>query len=410
MVALDFPPCQSAGVQRTLKFCEHLPQFGWDPMVLTVPAFTHEKVSKNTSLPPSLDGKVYRAWALNSVKHLSIKGKYIGFTAMPDRYMTWYWHGVYLGTKLVRKYKPDVIWSTFPYPSAHRIARELAKYTDIPWVADFRDPFVGHHFPNAPANNYLARKIDRRSAKEATHLTFTTQKAADMYCSDYDFLEPSKTSVIQNGFNETVFDRLLPADKLYSNNPTEFNSSFNLVYSGKLYGVGRSPLALFEAIAQLKLEGFFKERPIQLIFRGAEPEESFLSKLAELDIKELVHFLPEVPFEESIKEMAASSALLLLQGKVFNNQIPGKVYEYLRTCKPILALAHQEGATAELLNNVKHAVLADIEEKNTIAEAIKKLMMTTVNESFNYHQYSRIERTKQLANLLNEITEQHKFI
>jgi hypothetical protein len=67
-------------------------------------------------------------------------------------------------------------------------------------------------------------------------------------------------------------------------------------------------------------------------------------------------------------------------------------------------LTHHEGATAGLLSDVDHAVMADLEDKNSIVSGLKKLMMTKVNESFNYQMYSRLERTKQLANLLNDIT------
>ena len=69
MVALDFPPCQSAGVQRTLKFFEHLPELGWDPIVLTVRESVYAKVDSQLSIPSGMESQVYRAWGLHILAH-----------------------------------------------------------------------------------------------------------------------------------------------------------------------------------------------------------------------------------------------------------------------------------------------------------------------------------------------------
>jgi len=407
MIALDFPPCQSAGVQRTLKFCEHLPGLGWDPIVLTVPYFVHDALDSNIILSPSLLKNTYRAWSLNSVKHLSFKGKYFGFTALPDRYMTWYWHGVHLGLKLIKQYQPDAIWSTFPYPSAHRIANKLVEKSHLPWLADFRDPFTGHHFKSAKANNTIASKIDKSTVKNATHLTFTTKKASELYLSVYPGLQKEKVSVIENGYNEDVFEKVMPVSQ---NHKTEQISNkaatpFRLVYSGSLYGVGRNPVPLFEAISILKRKGQLSSKIFSLAFRGCDHNPSLIEAIQKLNITDIVSFLPSIPYSDSIREMVDAGGLLLLQGQVFNNQIPGKVYEYLRASKPVLALSHKDGATAELLKSISHAQVVDIDDVNSIAQSLLMLFKSEVADSFDYYQYGRRTRSEQLAQILNAIVE-----
>src|SRR5690606_34655325 len=157
MVALDFPPCKSAGVQRTQKFTEYLPGFGWQPTILTGMSMIYAQLSPVT-LPDDL--KIYRAFGLDTFRHLSFKGKHFTFMEKPDRFFSWYWHGVIQGMKAIRETQPDIIWSTFPCSTAHRIAATLHERTGLPWVADFRDPFAGTN-PLIKADNKPGARIDR---------------------------------------------------------------------------------------------------------------------------------------------------------------------------------------------------------------------------------------------------------
>lgn len=398
MIALDFPPCLSAGVQRTLKFCEYLPDYGWEPAVLTVPAFVHEKLDLNAGLPATLDGHVYRAFALNSVKHLSVKGKYFRFTALPDRYVTWYCHGSFVGKKIINEFKPDVIWSTFPYSTAHRIAANLKKVSGIPWVADFRDPFPIYEDPALNINR-SGRHIDQVASKHADRLIFTTSKSVDLYRKRYPYLDDNKVQVIENGYNEDVFNSLGAVDSEVAGE----KDVLRIVYSGGIYRDGRNPDKLFSALNRYNQQASSK-KTISLDFWGVENAEEFERQCDDLGLSGLVRFMPTVDYECSIREILRADGLLLLQGGVFNNQIPGKVYEYLRAGKPILALTAKGSATEELLASVDHALIADMEDENDIYKALCRFSSVSVAEDFDYAQYSRRYRTRQLAKVLQEIS------
>jgi len=398
IIALDFPPCLSAGVQRTLKFCEYLPDYGWEPAVLTVPAYVHEKLDLNVELPGILDDRVYRAFALNSVKHLSIKGKYFRFTALPDRYVTWYLHGSLLGMKIINDFKPDVIWSTFPYSTAHRIAAHLKEKSGIPWVADFRDPFPIYDDPALNINKQ-GMHIDQVASKCADRLVFTTNKSAGLYRERYSYVGDDKVRVIENGYNEDVFNSIGTVDA----EPVEKNW-LRIVYSGGIYRDGRNPGSLFRALARYARQAS-GQKTIALDFWGVENAEEFERQSDELGLSGLVRFMPTVDYECSIREMLRADGLLLLQGRIFNNQIPGKVYEYLRTGKPILALTENGSATEELLGNVEHAVIANIDDEDDIFKALCSFSSVSIADDFDCAQYSRRHRTRQLAQVLQEISE-----
>ena len=143
MVAFHYPPFRgSSGVQRTLRFSQYLPDFDWQPLVLTADPVAYERQSDDL-LGDIRDGTVFeRAFARDTARHFSIKGRYPDQLAMPDRWVCWMLGAVPRGWSMIRRFRPDVIWSTYPIATAHRIGAVLHRLSGIPWVADFRDPMV----------------------------------------------------------------------------------------------------------------------------------------------------------------------------------------------------------------------------------------------------------------------------
>ena len=123
-VAFHFPPqVGSSGLQRTLSLVRHFAaNDGFEPVVLSVNSKAYEKASADQLADIPSGVRVVRAMALDSSRHLSIRGRYWSATALPDRWSTWYFTAVPIGMWLIRRYKIDMIWSTYPIASAHRIA------------------------------------------------------------------------------------------------------------------------------------------------------------------------------------------------------------------------------------------------------------------------------------------------
>src|SRR5215212_6559377 len=142
MIAYHFPPSAgSSGIQRTLRFAHHLPKFGWDPLILTAHPRAYDRTSDD-QLKDVNGAVVERAFALDSAKHLSIGGHYPRFAAQPDRWISWWLGAVPKGLAMIRKYRPEVIWSTYPIATAHKIGHTLQRLSGLPWIADFRDPMA----------------------------------------------------------------------------------------------------------------------------------------------------------------------------------------------------------------------------------------------------------------------------
>jgi glycosyltransferase involved in cell wall biosynthesis len=344
MVAFEFPPSNGASIQRIKSFYEHFIKAGWEVDVLTVDpkAYSNTVPGSEDDLLRSAAGMVMRPIALDVHRHLSFKGKHLGWMATPDRWgMTWIPNALSAAKKRLKTHKPDVIWSTAPIPSTHYIAALLSKKHNIPWVADYRDPMPYLHRPAGAFLNKVHQKIDKRVMIQARHITFATGQIKKCYEAHFPEMNiAARSSVVANGYNEANFSEL-PEDLTDQN--IFKTECFSLYYGGVLYSNGRDPLPVFEALSTLKRE--HPNRPFELIFQGAGDGLEFTEQLSTLGLTDDVHFLPSTSFKSSLINIMNSDGLVLIQDEKFNNQIPGKLYEYLRSNKNILLKTPLDSAT-----------------------------------------------------------------
>ena len=123
IVAFQFPPfAGSSAVQRALHFTRYLPDFGWTPLVLTAAVRAYDQTSPDLlgAIPPSV--VVRRAFSLDAARDLAVRRRYPSAWARPDRWISWWPGAVCAGLALIRRHRPDAVWSTFPIPTAHLIA------------------------------------------------------------------------------------------------------------------------------------------------------------------------------------------------------------------------------------------------------------------------------------------------
>tara|TARA_R110002074_G_scaffold264692_4_gene436835 strand:+ start:2706 stop:3917 length:1212 start_codon:yes stop_codon:yes gene_type:complete len=393
MIAADYPPCLSAGVQRTYHFSENLYKAGWQPLILTAHPRIYQKLDNVIQVSEGIKPYVKRAFAADASVHLAIKGKYFGFLENPDKIASWYYHGWRLGLKMIKEHQPDVIWSTFPVSTAHRIALKLKQKTGIKWVADFRDPLHSHCDDNYKNISQKAKDIDKQTVEQADILVFATQNMAELYKKAYPMQPAEKFHVIGNGYDESLFEGLERTEPV--------DDVFTLLYSGGLYPHGRDPVPLFHAIAQLVEEGKLEKDKFLLKFRGAGDGAAYISLLSELNITKMVQFLPSVPYKDSIQEMKNADGLLVLQGKTFNNQIPGKIYEYIATGNPILGLVGEGGACDSLLSSFENTSCANDMDVCEIKSSLLTILCVNRTEGKNISAFSRKSLAQSLILILS---------
>ena len=309
---------------------------------------------------------IIRAQALDTAKHLSYKGRYFGFLALPDNLQSWIPFGVYAGLKEIRRNRPDIILSTYPLASAHVIAIILNRITGIPWVADFRDPMAQSGYPKGWLKWKLFRWIETCAAKRAAKLVFTTPGALKEYQERYPDVPQDRWALITNGYMEEQFHDIQPQNSV--------EDEIRIVHSGLIYIQERNPRPLFLALASLKEGGLFKSRNVRFVLRASGHEDTYAAWIEELDIGSVVELVPAVPYREALQEMFNADGLLLMQGAGCNQQIPAKAYEYLRVQKPVLALTDDAGDTAALFREYGGANIAPLDCEERIAAEVKNFI------------------------------------
>lgn len=405
MVAYHFPPLAgSSGIQRTLRFVQHLPALGWQPLVLSASPLAYERVSEDLLRDVPAGTVVKRAWALDTARHLAVKGRYVGAMARPDRWISWRFDAVRQGLKLIREHRPRAIWSTYPIATAHVIAAELHRRSGLPWVADFRDPMAQEGYPADPRTWRAYERIERQAVERAAACTFTSPGAAAEYRRRYPHAA-DRIVLLENGYDEESFSSV----------PSEVKpltpGALTLLHSGIVYPSERDPSQLMAAIRLLHDQGRVTPERLRVRFRAPVAEDLLRRLAGEHGVMPYIDIRPPLPYREALAEMLCADALLILQASNCNAQIPAKLYEYLRAGRPVLCLSDPAGDTAQALVNAGIEAIARLDDALDIASLVDRFVgegpaaLRCLAEPAAVLQASRRGRTEALSELLRRCAE-----
>lgn len=394
MIIYYYPPVAGGGVQRSAKFVKYLPEFGWEPFVLTVKSgydyysdnslekdvAQNHHVFRTTSFEPMKtvrkwlkkhsdnsreirDGKEIRPVRVKKPWLLVIKESIF----IPDAEIGWLPFAVWRGWRIMRRHQIDLIYSTSCPYTDHLIAWCLQKLTGKPWLADFRDPWSLHlKAPQFAWRKFWDRTLEKLVLQSAHKIVTVTSLIARDFKKIYP---PADYSIITNGFDETDF-QISTGD--------EFKiEKFNITYTGILYRE-RSPKFLFEAVAALLTEHpeLRDQMRIRLVGQLDNPGEvDNHNLLVSLKLDPVVERIPYVRHDDSIRYVLAADVLLLIIDQVPGGEgiMTGKIFEYLRSNKPILALVPSNGVAAEVIRETNAGITPEPDSVEAIKTAIWQL-------------------------------------
>jgi glycosyltransferase involved in cell wall biosynthesis len=405
MIAYHYPPIAgSSGYLRTLNFARNIVSHGWDPCILTVDPRAYPAVEPRTEGAIESSGlPVIRAFSLDAAKHLSIFGRYPAAVSWPDRWWSW-WLGAKLSLGAIKRFGPDVIWSTYPIATAHWIGRDLSRRLCLPWVADFRDPMSGDNYPDETARRLVAR-IERATVRDADRIVVTTDGAARSLQASHPDVTARKYVTIPNGFDEDAF-----RDAEASAAPTSGRSKTELLHSGILYPAERDPRPFFAALRRVLEQGRVARGQIHVTLRACGYEAEYLPIVRELGLEDVITFAPALPYGTALREMLNASGLILFQGSICNAQVPAKVYEYLRAGRPILPLTDPSGDTAAVLRQCGIDRVYRMESEEEVARGLVEFLGEMATGAFassndQARRFSRSAQAAALATLLDGLVE-----
>jgi len=349
-IAYHYPPeSSSSGVLRTLKHTRYLGQFGWRVTVLTLDRRAYDTVDPQLEAQIPADVRVVRTPFIEVKRHLAVRGRYPSILAIPDRWIGWWPWAVAAGRRIVRSDPVDVIYSTSPHATAHLIALALARRARVPWVVDFRDPW--YEDPPEPGTTrigqFAARRLERRVVARADRIVASTARLRNMLAARYPWRLQEAFLAIPNGYDEDDFSHITA-----SADPR--GDEMLIVHAGSINENFRDPRPVFEALRRAVAEGEMERSRIRLRFLGAGPfgeSAAMREAVQQAGLAANVEFRPRLSYQDSLLEQSRASVLLLLQASPDTiDLVPAKLFEYLRTRRPVLALV-PEGATAEVLRD-----------------------------------------------------------
>jgi glycosyltransferase involved in cell wall biosynthesis len=442
-ISYYFPPVGGVGVQRVLKYVTYLPRWGWRPMVVAPgnPGYGLRDASLMAAVPSELE--VHRTRSLEPAKlpgavrglfrrlrhprrvataavasdvtavptgrslpariaH-KLASAWRGFWAAvlyPDSAVAWLPFGVLAAWRAHRRQHVDVVYSSALPISTHQIGRCVAWLTKRPWVADFRDPWVGNPLgrPTRRVTAWLQRRTERGIVRRADRVVFATAALREMYAARYPDLG-SKFVFIPNGYDLADLAGLRPA-------PYE-PGRFHLLFAGSLYR--SEELTVFLA----GLERLVARRPdirdrlrVHFLGRVSDANRRVAEEFsAPARLGGVISFETFVPRPEALSRIAGADALLQLMPSTPGAEIfvGGKLLEYLAFDKPILGVM-PGGEGRRLIDGLPAGRSADV-DPDSVADALEKLVDDPPQPGPNdpSGRYDRLNLAGELANLLDEV-------
>ena len=435
-ITYDFPPSARVGAFSCEQIARYLPLHGWDPIVLSARESNYESslpqsqptyfVTRTRVLPHPLivyqqmKNRLLRRKDLPNAAAATYRAKRGAFggarelildlLSIPDRYTGWLPPAIMAGLDSCRRSQVSAIFSSGPWWTNHLVALALAPMTGLPWLAHFRDPWT--HAPNWKAKGGVAQHLQAALEKlvvtRATAVVCVTHQHANLLKSLYPTLPQNKFISSPNGYDEVEWSNEAPGN---GSVPTAFPSRFTVTYAGSLYEE-RSPAPIFRAIRQLIDNGEIDADTLQFDFIGwcDTAEGQALRNIAtEWNLARHVHLHGALARAETHRRMTESSLLLLL-AENRTLLIPAKAYEYLRAGRPILALAPEKGAVADLFARTGGAWVVDQANDAAITAALRDAYRGWQNgyparlpDQTVVATYDRVHLTGQLAQVLEKI-------
>ncbi|WGK64082.1 glycosyltransferase [Croceiramulus getboli] len=423
IVTYYWPPAGGPGVQRWLKFVKYLPEFGIKPIVVIPENASYPLLDPTigSDLPDDLEmllvpirepNQWLKRWGASSARSISsgmippeqkqsLRQRFLLFVRgnlfIPDARK--YWVGP--TTKRIRNYLAthpvDLLITTGPPHSVHRIGQHIKKkHPQLPWVADFRDPWtaIGYH-DKLKLTSWAQRKhqqLEQEILDQADNLLVTAPGLK------WSFEQQTETpiTVITNGYDEP-------------NTATHrFSDSFTLAHIGSLLS-DRNPEILWEALAELKKENEDFSDNLKLVLAG-RVSETVVESIKERGLEPQLDFRGYVSHAEAIKLQEEAAMLLLIEidRPEMEVIIPGKLFEYLRARRPILALGPPRADFRKILEETQAGTFFTYDQKAPLKAQLQedynrfKEGMLSVPE-MNIAVYSRRALTGKLANLLHQL-------
>ena len=419
IITYYWPPAGGPGVQRWLKFVKYLPEFNIQPIVYisenpTYPIIDHGLESEVSEKAIILKNKIFEPYGLasffgkNKTKKISSgiipnqkKQSFLEKTLLwvrgnlfiPDARFLWVKPSVKYLKKYIKENNIDTIVTSGPPHSLHLIGLQLKQDLNITWFADFRDPWtnIGYH---------KALKLSSSAEKKHKALEAAVLNSADTIIvtskttkTEFRAITSKPIEIITNGYDVEKIEKQ-PLDE-----------KFTLAHIGSFLSE-RNPRILWQALQELVSENPNFKNDFRLKLIGATSQE-VLDTISEFKLKDYVQNLGYVSHQEAVEQQRKSQVLLLIEinSTATKSIIPGKLFEYMVSERPIIAIGPKGSDFAEIITTTNTGVFFTYDEKEKLKALLLKYYQEYQNQNLKVNavglqQYSRKSLTENLAKLI----------
>jgi glycosyltransferase involved in cell wall biosynthesis len=326
-------PLRKNGSPRLLGLAKYLPQYGWESTILTGKLIEYDSRFKIIEAGGQ-DGIGAQKSRYSFIPEpiLRLAGEFINY---PDYEKNWFAPAFQAGCEFINREKPDVILSSSPPVTVNLIAQSLSVKYGIPWVADMRDLWSQNaNYYYSPIRRMRDARLEHSVMSHANAIVTVTEPWQCKLQTVYH----KPISVIPNGYDPDQFKGEVP-----------LTQEFTVTYTGTVYK-GKQDMNLFlNAVESLSKDGHLPKDSVHL---------------------RVYHTLSH---EEAVRKQRESQVLLLLDWNDAKEDgvMPLKMFEYLATNRPILAIGGHDGnVVSKILNETKHGLHAtNIEEAKVYVKA-----------------------------------------
>lgn len=377
IVTYVFPPYVAVGGYRIIKFCKYLPQFDYNPVILTpkkpntraydenlikqvdanIPVYRTPlyepllrrsggggKGTEKADSPAQEKAQPDRKESLSFLKKIKRAAKQN--LSVPDSSLFWIYGGFRTGVEAVKKEKVDIILSSSPPQSVHMLANRISINTGVPHIVDFRDLWTQNtSYAEKNLPEYLQnrdRRFEEKVLRHASGIIVNTDTFKNQLLEKNAFLNPDRIKTVTNGVDPDDFIQYLKGGQP--------NDKFTMLYSGSLYGTHRNPEFFLAAVKEwIDKRSDVKDR-ILIEFIGNKTNE-YQQMVRKFGLEGVVEGIDWMPQRDLFERMMSTDLLLLFQGfdPALNAAIPRKLFEYMITNRNILAFA-PEGEIPKLIS------------------------------------------------------------
>jgi glycosyltransferase involved in cell wall biosynthesis len=436
VIAYFFPPVGGVGIERTLKHVTYLPEHGWQPIVVTVAGSGYRIVDPSIEARVPADVEVHRAGTMEPA-HLRralarlvgrrgttasrspangpaagpatavgrlrtmanrVWGNVVPLVFFPDDQVVWARRAERLGRRIHASEPVDAIYSSSPPISGHLAAERIARRARLPWIADFRDPWIGNSFarPLNPLHRGIQQHLERRIVHRADRVIVATAGMQAQLMERYP-ARADRIVHVPNGYDPQ--DLQVPAAERTD------DDTFRLTYAGSLYGIAELTVFLDGVALLITRRPELRDR-LRVDFVGWFSEET--RAIAERRLPALAPVVRQVGFvprDRAIALQRASDAGLVIISGTGNRGVvaTSKIYEYLGLDLPVLAIV-PPGEVRQILAGLDWGVVADPTPEG-VASGLERIMELPPpgRAADPERRYERRTLSAQLARLLDEV-------